>query len=363
MTPTERLLWAYRYGHSWNRDPKYANLRNLDSGRIGKMTGAEPDAKLLIGSWQDFDPNVNRLVRAFHRGRDVIPDGDWGPASEAVSRFARCGMPDFAPPAGAEMSMYDDIPELQEACKSYQKYAAYRNNDKEYSGTSGSWAPPAPGQAKTGKGSWPVGCDTTRKDVHSVVVGVSISGASAHQKKLMAEILRCVEETEAEIGQAVRHDTSGSASNPQHDVRFQNIPGSVIGFAYFPEPDECNQTTQCRIDNSFDADLFTMGELGSHEWKGHSDGLEHVNRTNAEESIMHPSIGNPSKRASWIKDRSFRFKQAYFGGEPIPPVNPPPPPPPPPPPGGEKFWLRMGSNYVGIMRNDTEVGQYIFVPK
>ena len=47
----ERLLWALRFGHNYNPDPKYANLGNLDEGRVLKMDGSEADAKLLIASW------------------------------------------------------------------------------------------------------------------------------------------------------------------------------------------------------------------------------------------------------------------------------------------------------------------------
>lgn len=327
-TPSERLVWAYQFGHAWN--PAFPSLQNLDEAAVAKMDGSERDAKDMLASWQSLDANVNRLVESFH-GRELIPDGDIGPASEGVMKMRRCAMPDYAPPPHASFFYEDEG--LQRAVESYQRFAA----------------------AKTGSGSWPVGCDPERKDVHSVVVGIDISNASSFQKGIMSDVLKYVEETEAEIGQAVRHVLSG-ASSPQHDVRFQFIAGGVIGFAYFPEPNECRQTVTARIDNSFDARLPVLAELLTHEYKGHSDGAEHTNG-----GIMNPSIGSPTTRATWIGDPSFSRKKKWFGGEPLSPVNPPPGPPVPP--GTDKYWLKIGNNAVAMMKNDAEVGQYILVPK
>lgn len=334
MTPTQRLLWAYSYGHGWN--PARPNLLNLDETAVSKMDGSEADAQELIASWQSLDANVNRLVEAFH-GRELQPDGIIGPASEAVMSMKRCGMPDYPPPPNA--SFFYEHEGLHKAVESYQRFAA----------------------AKTGSGSWPVGCDPQRKDVHSVVVGIDISNASSFQKGIMADVLKYVEETEAEIGQAVRHVLTG-ASSPQHDVKFQNIPGSVIGFAYFPEPDECQQTVTARIDNSFDARLPVLAELLTHEYKGHSDGLEHTNG-----GIMNPSIGSPTTRASWLGDKHEPTKRRYFGGEPLPPVNPPPPPPPG---GGDRYWAEVirGNNYVSFFKSapggsPVEVAQVLLTIK
>jgi hypothetical protein len=329
-TDTERLLWAYQFGHAWN--PAFPNLQNLDEAAVAKMNGREGDAKSLIASWQLLDANVNRLVNAFH-GRELQPDGDIGPASEAVMDMKRCAMPDYAPPPNA--TFHYDLPELQAAVESYQRFA----------------------EAKTGSGSWPVGCDPQRKDVHSVVVGIDISNASSFQKGIMADVLKYVEETEAEIGQAVRHVLSGSSA-PQHDVKFQFISGGVIGFAYFPEPNECRQTVTARIDNSFDARLAVLAELLTHEYKGHSDGLEHTNG-----GIMNPSIGSPTSRASWIGDKHEATKRRYFGGEPLTPA----PGPGPAPPGGDKYWLKVPAGVQMIKTDkdgkDTLLGEYIFVPK
>lgn len=324
QTPVARLLWAYQFGHAWN--PAFPNGMNLDEGRIAGMNGSEQDAKSLIASWQSLDANVNRLVEAYH-GRELQPDGIIGPASEAVMAMRRCAMPDYAPPPQARFS-YDN-PDLQKAVESYQRYAA-----------------------ASGRGSWPVGCDPLRKDVHSVVVGIDTSNASSFQKGIMADVLRYVEETEAEIGQSVRHVLSGAAS-PQHDVKFQNIPGGVIGFAYFPQPNECQQTVTARIDNSFDARLPVLAELLTHEYKGHSDGLEHTNG-----GIMNPSIGSPTSRASWKGDKHEATKRRYFGGEPIPGPGPGPIPGP-----TDNYWFKTTPTAIVLMRHNTILREFLLVPR
>lgn len=289
-------LW--KTGHFWTpHEPDVQNIRQMD---LTKLTLQDSVVKQAVRSFQQADINLDIVSAGLHR-RLITPDGDVGPATIMIADHPyRCPMPDHAPPPGAAFDY--GIPELNEAVRSYQ-------------------------EAKTGTGSWPVGCDPNRPDVHSVVVAIDISNASAHQKGIMNDVLRYVEETEAEIGQAVRHVQDGSASRPQHDVKFQLIAGGVIGFAYFPQPNSCNQTVTARIDNSFNASLPVLAELLTHEYKGHSDGLEH-----SRGGIMNPSIGSPSKRASWISDPHETTKKRYFGGEPIPGPTPGPGPGPDPGP-------------------------------
>lgn len=306
-TPRERAQWLYQFGHAWGG--QFANLANIDAGRAALMDGSEADYRDMVRSFQQLDANIAAMVGKLH-GRELIDDGHVGPATDAVFQFQRCAMPDFAPPPGASFHYGD--PELQAAVESYQRYAQSLKSEAGYIG---------------GSGSWPKGCDPNQPNVHSVVVGINTSNASSHQKGIMADVLRYVEETEAEMGQSVRHVLDGSVSQPQHDVRFQFIAGGVIGFAYFPDPNTCNQTVTARIDNSFDARLPVLAELLTHEYKGHSDGLEHTRG-----GIMNPSIGSPSQRASWKGDPHERTKTRYFGGVAIP-ATPTPIPIPTPGPG------------------------------
>lgn len=306
-TPTERAQWLQQFGHAWGNPA----LRDIDAGRAALMDGSEADYRQLVRSFQELDANVADLVARVH-GRELSADGDVGPATAAVMQYKRCSLPDFAPPPGASFDYGD--PELNAAVESYQRYAA-----AGYVG---------------GSGSWPKGCDPTQKDVHSVVVAIDTSNASAHQKGIMAEVLKYVEQTEAEMGQAVRHVLDSSFSRPQHDVKFQFIAGGVIGFAYFPDPDTCNQTVTARIDNSFDARAFVLAELLTHEYKGHSDGLEHTRG-----GIMNPSIGSPTARSSWKGDPHEKTKTRYFGGVALPgPIPGPTPGPGPNPVPGDPWF-------------------------
>lgn len=286
----ELLKEAFLRGHAWN--PKLPNLHNVDMGRVLLMDGSEKDAQDMLRSRQSIDAHFEPLMRAFHKRfpvrdqNDLFGDGKDGPALQLLVDMPRCSMPDYAPPPNASFD-YGNA-DLNAAVKSYQEFA------------------------KTGRGSWPVGCDPNRPDVHSVVVAINTTAASAHQKSIMDEVLKYVEETEAEIGQAVRHVVNTDYASPQHQVSFQFIAGGVIGFAYFPRPDTCKQTVTARIDNSFDARPFVLAELLTHEYKGHSDGLEH-----SRGGIMNPSIGSPTTRASWRNDPHSKTKAGYFGGEPL----------------------------------------------
>lgn len=324
LTDKELLVEAYQRGHAWN--PANPNLLNVDEGRVKMMDGSESDAKALIASRQASDINFDVLVQAWHKRLPTF-DGDIGPATRALATIPRCAMPDFAPPPTA--SFHYDNPDLQAAVVSYQQFAEY----------------------KGGSGSWPKGCDPEHPQVHSVVVRLNSSAASSHQKNLLKQILDMVELTEAEVGQSVRHVVDESYSNPQHDVQFQSIAGSVIGFAYFPTPNTCRQTVQARIDNGFNANAFVLAELLTHEYKGHSDGLEHTRG-----GIMNPSIGSPSSRSSWKGDPHESTKNRYFGGVPI--STPTDPTDPIPTPGSVAF--RGGFE---LMVDGKSLGNFHIVPK
>lgn len=284
------LQSLYNYGHFWN--PGLPDTLNVDASNVGKLTLSDRVAKEALGSWQSFDANFDAI--SFLMNLRAIIDGEFqdvGPVTAAMASAKRCAIPDYAPPPNASFH-YDD-PGLQSAVESYQRYA-----ESGYLG---------------GSGSWPRGCDPLNPTVHSVVVAIDTSNASQHQKFIINDVLRMVEITEAEIGQSVRHVFDGSVQNPQHSVKFENISGSTIGYAYFPDPDNCNQTVRARIDNTFNANKYVLAELLTHEYKGHSDGLQHTRG-----GIMNPSIGSPSAQSTWRGDPSERVKVRYFGGIAIP---------------------------------------------
>lgn len=304
MTPieidnAELLASLYRMGHFWN--PSKPDLLNVRQEDVSKLTVDHKLAKEAIASWQSFDANFDVLGLIIHLRR-IIADGDIGPVTHAMLvNVPRCPIPDFPPPPNAAFDYGN--PDLNAAVKSYQKFAEY----------------------KGGSGSWPK-CDPQRPDVHSTRVNMDTTKASSKQKEMLRESTAMVESCEAEVGQSVRHIFDGDPQQAEHDVRFEYIAGGVIGYAYFPEPDTCDQVVKCRIDNSFNPNAKTFAGLLLHEYKGHSDGLDHTNGGHMNSSIVYDLA------MTWKGDPSESRKKKYFGGVAIPPLNPVPTPDPDPVP-------------------------------
>ena len=309
MNELAYLQFLHRHGHFWC--PSCLNGHNVTPDDLPLLDLNHSVVKEATRTFQHSDANFDvRSLMAVEDGghaRPVIPDGHVGPVTQYMfESVPRCPMPDRPPPDGAALPRWSEDPctqsHMESAVQSMKQFA-------------------------TGSGSWPVpGCDPTRPNregEHSVRVNVDTSGASAHQKSVLAEVLRRVEQCEAEMGQHVRHILDGDPQEAEHDVRFQFIAGGVIGFAYFPQPGTCRQTVGCRIDNSYNASVEMLATLFVHEAKGHSDGLFHTRG-----GIMNPSILRISP-LSWKGDPHESTKRRFFGGEPIeddppqPPVDPP----------------------------------------
>lgn len=274
------LLEAYRRGHAWN--PAYPNLLNLDEGRVGMMDGSESDAKLLIASRQASDLNFDVLVAAYHQ-RAAVPDGEIGPATRLLAELPRCPIPDFAPPPHASFT-YDD-PGLQAAVESQQRAAAM------------------------GSGSWP-SCDPERTGVNSFRVRIDPTNMPSTIKEYIDKALEAVVGAYAEMGCAVRYILAASG-DCEIAKRFENIPGSVIGYNYFPQPDTCNQTITGRLDTGYTpSDYRYFANLECHE-TGHGVGLQHTRG-----HIMNPSILLVWP-LSWKGGPSESTMRSFFGGVPI----------------------------------------------
>lgn len=312
----ELITRAYKYGHFWN--PVYPDCQNVGYGDIPKLILQDKVARQAALSWQEADANLDLYVM-FHHGRateftDEV--GNVGPATKSLATTKRCGLPDYAPPAHLHIDTLRKI---------YLEGTEGQSNDYEICDCAHSYQKWA---AATGRGSWPVpGCDperTNREKEHSLRVGINSSGASSHQKSMLDRCLINVENISGEVGLAVRHIVNGSGQ-VEKDVAFQFIAGSTIGFAYFPQPGTCNQTVRARIDNSYNADVDLLSLLYTHEWEGHSNGLEHTRG-----GVMNPSIMRVP--LTWANDPSWPVVKKYFGGVPIDQPTPPPPDPPPPTP-------------------------------
>lgn len=313
----DNLVQAYLNGAAWRPESSFDNLKNLDQDRIRKMNGTESDARLLVRASKLADVNFDLLHLDEHK-RLPDYDEDLGIATERLLGLPRCPIPDFPPPPHASFDY--GIPDLNAAVESYRDFANYVG----------------------GSGSWPKGCDPDWPNVHSVVTFFDDRNASSSQKGVLTEALKYTEDCEAEIGQHLRHvRPPDTYAKPHHHVTFGPIPGSVIGYNYFPRPDTCNQTVQGKIDSTFGASAITLANLLTHEYKGHGDGLEHTRG-----GIMNPSIItiNP---LSWLGDPSQARKFRFFGGVPIP-VGPTPSPGPTPVP----TLIEL------ILKGDLKAGSY-----
>ena len=183
MTDSEILVEAFKRGRSWN--PAYPNLLNADEAAIRKMTGQEPDAKLLVKSLQESDANYDALVLAWHK-RPPEFDGEIGPATKDLVELPRCPLPDFPPPPNA--TFHYDNPDLQAAVESQQRAAAFT-------------------------GSYWRGCDSQRPDIHSLVIGIDARNAPPNWLANKDKILEARRAAAAEIGGGGRfliHPTSNS---------------------------------------------------------------------------------------------------------------------------------------------------------
>jgi hypothetical protein len=299
MMATEINKKAYREflwntGHFWNASKP--DLLNVTHDDLDKLELDHKLIQLATQSWQEIDANFDVLAFVHHL-RGIIADGDIGPVTSQMMYVPRCPMPDHAPPEGAAFDYGSE--DLNEAVASYQRWAALK-----------------------GSGSWP-SCDPERPGVHSVRVSVLTAGFSGHQKQLMRQVLKMVEDCEAEMGQSVRHILDGDPAKAEHDVRGEYIAGGTIGYAYFPQPNTCNQVVKARIDNSYNASQYMLARLYVHEYKGHSDGLQHTRG-----GLMNASIMQSNSPPSWKGDPHESTKRRYFGGEPLNPTPTPTPVPP-----------------------------------
>lgn len=282
------LLEAYQRGLAWK--PNFPNLHNLDRARILKMDGTERDAKDLITALQESDANILPLALHFNEDQNLT-DGDLNESTLALVNLRRCPLPDFPPPPHASFH-YDD-PELQMAVQTMQE------------------------SALQGEGGWP-SCDPDQPDFHSLRVGLDTTRAPAnwraHRDEILAECVHCA----GEMGVAVKYILDEPDADVEEKVQFESIPGNVIGYNYFPNPNTCNQVITGRLDIGYDpSDWRLHANLDTHEHLGHGLGLQHTRG-----GIMNPSI-LLIWPLSWINDPSEAAMRRMYGGVPVTPGIPP----------------------------------------
>lgn len=315
------LQLAYRYGYFW----QYEETKNVQYSDLDKLDVKHKLTNLALRSWQVADINLvplNELV--YNPSRQIIADGDVPKSGEpsstrALAGLDRCGMPDHPPPAGVDLSFYGDE-DFQGAVESYREFA-------------------------TGSGGWKVGCDPQYPRSHSTRVQVNSRGASAGQKQRLEEVLQHVRKAGLQIGISNRFMIDGSGDHEKY-VDFAPIPGSVIGYYYFPTPNSCRRITG-RIDSGYAPGTELEANLHLHEECGHGDGLPHTRG-----GVMNPSILRVWP-LTWIGDPSHGLLRRLYGGEPVEPTPPPPSPPPGPGPDPIPGALKLKQLIGHIEGGDT----------
>ena len=160
-------------------------------------------------------------------------------------------------------------------------------------------------------------------------------------KPMLTVAMDLVNECYRIVGCAHIMTTDGAEGAHNIHIKAENIPGSVIGYAYFNNG-RCGDHVNQRIDSSWHPGLHACAHLLAHEC-GHNHNLEHqFSNQNHHHGIMSYSsprlfYGYSTGKSphSLPLDPSLRILRRHYGGEPVPiDDDPTEPQPPPPVPGG-----------------------------
>lgn len=257
------------------------------SSRLSLRDSAVTEA---IRSHQSFDVQYEPVSMMVHN-RELIPDGDPGPATELLMNAPRCGHPD------------------------------YRPSDRTL--------------AAVGSGNWPR-CHGVG-DYHSVSIQVLNSPPSFLTPHFELVKERCTQ-AYAEIGLLLRWD----APKPVNiDFSFVNSSSGWIGLAIVGQNESCNSKIWCKYlatyrGGSTDEAIITQWTtLIKHEL-GHNCGMSHFRG-----GVMNPSIVN-GLPVSWKGDPAHSFLTSRYGGVPVPRT----------PDEQREMWLcwKQGEQYEPISR-------------
>lgn len=255
---------GFKYGHHHN--PKYPILEGFTTAGLLALPQDHELVTSMVKSVQESDGNLNAIAMSVH-GRDLIIDGDPGPATLALIDLPRCACKDFEAATDGEQL----------------------------------------------RSSWPRGCVPEFPNLYAIVMGLEVSNMQAVWRENIDVITAAITKAENEIGYHVlwRKDLSGSA---HMKISWGGIAGNVIGWNIVPNSFSCGLSITGKIDTTWDSDIKRLGRLGLHEWMGHGFGFGHYSGSG---SIMNPSI-TPGE-ISWIGDRLEKEMLALADG----PITPP----------------------------------------
>lgn len=280
MDPAEVIKFLHAYGHL---EFPFGHQQDIPSD-LSKLTLQDEVVREALRSHQSFDYGYVRAVKVHHgRQRQLVPDGDIGPATIEMLQTARCGCPDYA--------------------------AAH---DADEAVGSGSW-----------KGCHGIG------NFHAAKIHVTNSPPdflAPHWDTVKRRVVQAYEE----IG--LRWMFDAPQGGHQTELTFADRSDGWIGLAIVGQGETCTSQPiwlkllkTYRGGNSAEQIIIQWTTLTKHEL-GHNCGLGH-----SRGGVMNPSIvdGLP---ISWVGDQSESLLRRKFGGERVPGNSPDPGPGPGPGP-------------------------------
>lgn len=285
-------------------------LDGFNAGAWMKRHGYLPEVPLkdlptLDRQSRKWKPAVEKLQLMY--GDEILgaPDGLVGERTIHAMTTPRCAHPDFADEelaAYAESVSFQNVAELLDVTPEAAECICHAHARLK----------------AVGRGSWPMPC---QKEGVTVSIDTSAMPESIDIERMWREMVI----TYGLIGVRLIRAEPGERAN----IRVFWVRGrGWIGLAEFNNQ-SCGDSVFCQLSYTYNPNFAQVFVLWMHEL-GHNMNLQHTRG-----GVMNPTILNVGgKVMRWTdSDPSYRTLVRYFGGDPIPDIDPDEPEPPTPGPG------------------------------